>query len=79
MFISISIYKITANHRGTFEFRVCNIDNTPNEDATQECLDLNLLKTVYGLTHYHIESSYRTVNINLTLPSNFTCKHCVFQ
>ncbi len=73
------IYQLTANHRGVFEFRVCNIDDNPNEDATQNCLDLNLLKITNNSTQYHIESTYSTVHINVILPANLTCKHCVFQ
>jgi hypothetical protein len=64
---------------GVFEFRVCNIDNNSKEDATQNCLDLNVLKLSNGSTQYHIESTFSTVIINVTLPANLTCKHCVFQ
>ncbi len=64
---------------GVFEFRVCSIDNDPNQDATQSCLNLNVLKTANGQVEYQIERSFTTVNINVTLPPDLVCKHCVFQ
>ena len=58
---------------------LCTTDNNSNEDATQNCLDLNLLTMNNGSTQYHVESTLRTINMNITLPVNLTCKHCVFQ
>ena len=72
-------FKLTANHRGVFEFRVCNIDNKNNEDATQDCLDLNLLEITNGSKRFHVDSTSIIIHINVTLPNNLTCKHCVFQ
>ena len=31
--------QLTSNHKGYFEFRLCNLDASPSADATQECLD----------------------------------------
>ncbi|CAF3505076.1 unnamed protein product [Rotaria sordida] len=70
---------LTANHLGIFEFRICNIDNNPNQDATQSCLDFNILKTVNGSTQYRITSNLTTVHLHLKLPDQLICKHCVFQ
>lgn len=64
---------------GTFEFRICSIDADPNQDATQACLDLNLLTVENGTTRYPVSKSYRTAIIKVVLPSNLVCKHCVFQ
>jgi hypothetical protein len=64
---------------GTFEFRVCSIDDDPAKDATQNCLDLNVLKLEDGITQYKIERSFTTIHLNITLPSELVCKHCVFQ
>ena len=59
---------------------MCNIDKSAaNEDATQTCLDLNVLKTSNGSTQYEIASNYQTVRVNVTLPADLVCKHCVFQ
>ena len=74
--------QLTANHRGYFEFRLCNLDSTPNGDATQECLDRRVLKIagsestrfgdvgVYGST---------TISARVQLPADVNCRHCVFQ
>ena len=64
---------------GSFEFRVCSIDNDPSRDATQTCLDLNVLKLGNGLTQLPVNSMDTTVYLNVTLPENLTCEHCVFQ
>jgi hypothetical protein len=64
---------------GVFEFRVCNIDNDPTKDATQKCLDLNVLQITNDSTQYPIKSSFTTVHVNVTLPAELLCKHCVFQ
>ncbi|UJR30953.1 hypothetical protein I4U23_018465 [Adineta vaga] len=77
-FIPVTVV-LTANHRGSFEFRLCNIDNNNNQDATQSCLDLNLLYIVNGSTKYYVESKFTTIHVNVSLPANVTCKHCVFQ
>lgn len=58
---------------------MCNIDEHPDKDATQECLNLNLLHVVNGSTQYDVEPKLMTVHVNVSLPSNLTCKHCVFQ
>ncbi|CAF3871130.1 unnamed protein product [Rotaria sp. Silwood1] len=70
---------LTANHLGIFEFRVCSIDDDPDKDATQTCLDLNILKTINGSTQYRITSGLSTVNLHLQLPEQLVRKHCVFQ
>lgn len=37
------------------------------------------MSVVNGATRYEIESTFSTVHVNVSLPKNFTCKHCVFQ
>jgi hypothetical protein len=64
---------------GHFEFRICNIDDHPNKDATQSCLNKNLLEIDNTSTEYDIERSFKTVKVNVTLPPDLVCKHCVFQ
>ena len=64
---------------GVFEFRVCSIDNDPSSDATQSCLDLNVLKVSQTSTEYPIQATYAKVHVNVTLPADLVCKHCVFQ
>jgi hypothetical protein len=64
---------------GEFQFRVCSIDKDPSTDATQKCLDLNLLNVANNSTEYHVSPSAAIVQINVTLPDQLVCKHCVFQ
>jgi hypothetical protein len=67
---------------GYFEFRLCNLDNNPNSDATQECLDGNLLKIAgTDSTKFRDVGQYgsQQINIRVQLPSNVACRHCVFQ
>ena len=58
---------------------MCDIDDTPGEDATQACLNLNVLEVVNGSRHLPIKSTDMNIHLNVTLPANLTCKHCVFQ
>ena len=43
------LVKLTANHLGHFEFKVCANDNF-NTNPTQACLDQNLLADASGNT-----------------------------
>lgn len=74
---------MTTNHRGWFEFRLCNIDNMPSGEATQECLDQTLLADIYGNTRFKtpsdVEGWQGFFKTNLVIPPGFKCNHCVFQ
>lgn len=71
--------EITANHYGYFEFRVCNVDGSIS-DATQACLDKNVLTDSNGKTKIYIDKSKTgIIKLKLKLPRNLVCKHCVFQ
>ncbi|CAF4209973.1 unnamed protein product [Adineta steineri] len=73
---------LSANHKGYFEFRLCNLDASPLADATQECLDHNLLKIAdTDSTKFSDVGKYgsTTINIRVQLPPNVACQHCVFQ
>ena len=71
---------MTANHKGFFEFRLCNVDGWET-DATQECLNSTLLKLADNLetTKFRVLPDYYRVSYKLKLPDNFTCNHCVMQ
>lgn len=58
---------------------MCSLDDKGDGDATQECLDANVLPSVNGSTKYDVQATFSTVHINVSLPANLTCKHCVFQ
>lgn len=69
--------KITANHRGYFYFRLCNLDNEIESDA---CFDRNKLLTSSGADTYPLEStSAGNYIVSLKLPSSLTCNRCVLQ
>ena len=59
IFISI---QITANHKGYFEFRICDVTGW-DTDATQECLNSTILKLADDnrSTRYNIEPNFRWV------------------
>jgi len=73
---------LTANHKGYFEFRLCNVDATPSSDATQACLDRGLLTMANSdSTKFRDLDKYGTglITVRVQLPSNVACRHCVFQ
>ncbi|CAF0918643.1 unnamed protein product [Adineta ricciae] len=74
--------KLSANHQGYFEFRLCSVDNNPDADATQECLDNHLLTVIDSNSTKHSDI-YRhgsgMITVRVQLPSNLACQHCVFQ
>lgn len=71
--------EVTANHKGFFEFRICDIDGL-NTDATQACLDKTPLTDKNGNTRFPLLTESATVvSLKLKLPSKLTCKNCVIQ
>ena len=68
---------------GAFEFYLCNVDNMPDGEATQECLDKLILEDVNGKTLIRNpnegENTQGRVNFKLKIPVGFRCNHCVFQ
>ena len=78
------LIQIWTNHRGWYEFRLCNVDNMPSGEATQECLDKVLLKDATGSTRFntpnHISAEGKgTAYLTLKIPAGFKCNHCVLQ
>jgi hypothetical protein len=58
------------------------LDNNPNSDATQECLDRYLLTIIdTNSTAYRNLSKHGSemISIRVQLPFNVACQHCVFQ
>lgn len=47
-------FKVTANHLGYFEFRLCNVDNLNGMDATQACLDKTILRDKFNKKQFQI-------------------------
>lgn len=74
--ISVTV-KITANHRGYFYFRLCNLDTARESDA---CFELNKLKIANGADTYVLPSTLsQDYAVSLKLPNNLSCNHCVLQ
>ncbi|XP_063625634.1 uncharacterized protein LOC134797342 [Cydia splendana] len=65
--------RLTAYHKGFWEFRLCT-DHTNN---TQECFD-RLLELESGGTKYYPMKGSTTYTVNYKLPA-LTCDHCVLQ
>lgn len=61
---------------------MCNVDGWET-DATQACLNATVLRLADSdlstQTKFIIEPNYQFVTINLKLPNNLKCDHCVFQ
>ncbi|PVD28138.1 hypothetical protein C0Q70_10723 [Pomacea canaliculata] len=71
--------QITSNHLGWFEFRICPVSD-PTVEVTLECLDTHLLPLASnGQTRYKIDRDSRNYVVDLVLPSDLVCDHCVFQ
>ncbi|KAL8591921.1 hypothetical protein ACOMHN_039974 [Nucella lapillus] len=80
----IEIYvQLTANHKGYFEFRLCQHDN-PFTNITQQCLDKHLLVLdSTGKTRYKVpEGPYSVtsdIKLKVRLPTDVKCGACVLQ
>ncbi|KAK3095825.1 hypothetical protein FSP39_019697 [Pinctada imbricata] len=75
--------RITAYHKGHFEFRICAHDD-PTTPVSQNCLNKNLMEiqeaephepTKFQLT----EPNRRDYELTLILPKGIKCKQCVLQ
>ena len=73
------IVEVTANHLGTFTFRLCPVPD-PQQDPSQDCLDLHPLITSSGSEVWSLPSAEaRSYNLSVVLPSNMECEHCLLQ
>ena len=72
--------ELSSNRAGWFEFRLCKL-RSDDEDATQECLDENLLEDRQGNTRIRVKKAQKggQIRFRLQLPKELTCDHCVFQ
>ncbi|KAK3877591.1 hypothetical protein Pcinc_017706 [Petrolisthes cinctipes] len=73
--------RISANHGGWFEFRLCN-NNNPRARDSQQCLNKQLLTFADGSrgTRYNLSRSLRgDVTVHVQLPPRLSCTNCVLQ
>ena len=69
--------KITANHRGYFYFRMCNIDAEPESEA---CFERYKIRTSSGADTYPLPSTAAgDYVVSLQLPTGLVCNRCVLQ
>ncbi|GBN69095.1 hypothetical protein AVEN_50955-1 [Araneus ventricosus] len=74
------IVEIVANHKGYFEFSLCE-RNDPNVRETEECFDKRLLELADGTgTKFHIprdDNGFYIVPIKI--PQDVSCSHCILR
>ncbi|XP_052785654.1 uncharacterized protein LOC128221204 [Mya arenaria] len=75
--------KLTANHKGWWEFKLCPLENY-NTVVTQECLDEHILTfTDVGETRLYLADNgfteSKSYKVKLDLPDDVTCDNCVLQ
>ena len=76
--IDVSV-EVTANHRGSFTFRLCKAPSTV-QDPTQDCLDENQLTTPSGEKEWVLPSDDTGVyDLQVVLPKDYQCEQCVLQ
>lgn len=69
--------KITANHRGYFYFRLCNLDA---EKESEACFDRYKIKIADNTDIYTLPSTEaKDYTLSIKLPANLTCNRCVLQ
>ncbi|KAK3801042.1 hypothetical protein RRG08_011210 [Elysia crispata] len=81
--IKVSI-QLTQNHKGWFEFRLCDIRESSGAlrgvEADQACLDRHLLADDRGRTRFDSPSDNSGVfDYFLVLPPGLTCPQCLLQ
>ncbi|KAL4220883.1 hypothetical protein ACF0H5_019149 [Mactra antiquata] len=69
--------RLTANHKGWFEYRLCQNDD-PKKRLTQECFDKHLL-TDDNKYRFVITKSMEHVTHSVALPAGVKCRNCVLQ
>jgi len=70
--------KITANHKGWFEFKLCE-NNDPQNDKSQECFDRHLLEFASGETRMEVGQGNKLFKYRVKLPAGVTCQQCILQ
>jgi len=72
--------EITANHKGSFMLKLCPV-RTRNGEATQDCLDRNILTQEDGDKRFPIYERPHSVKLTrkARLPAGLTCSRCVLQ
>lgn len=71
--------KVTANHKGYFEFNLCNLDANQGRE-TEECYGEYPLLDADGDRRWKLESGITGDHlVKVQLPLELTCEHCSLQ
>ncbi|XP_033761477.1 uncharacterized protein LOC117343245 [Pecten maximus] len=70
--------KITTNHLGYFEYRLCE-NNDITKTITRECLKHLLVNPDTGETKHYIGKTKDDIVTRLQLPKGVTCSQCIVQ
>jgi len=70
--------RITTNHKGWFEFKLCE-NNNIYQDSDQSCFDKHLLVHKDGSTRVHVGEGKRIFSYQVQLPKGVVCDQCVIQ
>jgi len=71
--------QITKNHKGWFEFRLCE-NNDIKKDKSQTCFDQHLLQFAgSGETRVNVGAGEKIFKYKLKLPQGVTCSQCILQ
>ncbi|XP_070178852.1 uncharacterized protein [Littorina saxatilis] len=74
------IIRQTTGHRGYHIFRLCNRDNLDSPDATEDCLQQNVLHLENGATKVKEADFCNGIyKFKVKLPVGLTCEKCFFQ
>lgn len=75
-----AIVELTFGHLGHFEFRLCKLEDA-NKTETEDCFDQYLLSLADGSgTEFPVpDLGAHWYRINLKLPEDVVCEHCVLQ
>lgn len=70
--------RITANHRGHFYFKICNLDADKSE--SEACFERYSVLIANGSPTYLLQSTEaKDYTLSIKLPSDLVCNHCVLQ
>lgn len=69
--------RITSNHRGWFEFKLCPTDQ-PHE-SLDKCLDDHILEIDGGTTQHEVGQATGDIEVKVKLPQGLSCRRCILQ
>ncbi|RZB39790.1 Chitin bind 3 domain containing protein [Asbolus verrucosus] len=74
--IDVEVY-LSKNHLGSFEFSLCEIEDSNSPESGEDCFQV--LPLADGSLQYSVLSNEKDVHLQLQLPQGKTCAHCVLR